>query len=238
MCGIAAIHVYRDGARPVSLDELRAMNVRMAPRGPDGHAVWGDTAGVVGLGHRRLAIIDPSPAGAQPMADASGRYVITFNGEIYNYKSLRDELAAGGTVFQSGSDTEVMLHLYDRDGPAMVEKLRGMFTFALWDSRERTLFVARDPFGIKPVYYHDDGGTLRLASQVKTLLASGAIPPVRSAVGQVGFLSLGYVPDPHTWIEGISALPAGCTLTTGPDRTPVIRRYTRVTPEPEIPGVR
>ena len=225
MCGIAAIHVYRDGARPVNLDELRAMNIRMAPRGPDGHAVWGDPAGVVGLGHRRLAIIDPSPAGAQPMADASGRYVITFNGEIYNYKALRDELAASGTVFQSGSDTEVMLHLYERDGPAMVERLRGMFTFALWDNRERTLFVARDPFGIKPVYYHDDGTTIRLASQVKTLLACGTIPAVRSAAGRVGFLSLGYVPDPHTWIEGISALPAGCVLISAPNRAPVVHRY-------------
>lgn len=225
MCGIAAIHVYRDGARPVALDELRAMNIRMAPRGPDGHAVWGDEAGVVGLGHRRLAIIDPSPAGAQPMADASGRYVISFNGEIYNYKALRDELAAGGTVFQSGSDTEVMLHLYERHGAAMVEKLRGMFTFALWDNRERTLFVARDPLGIKPVYYHDDGTTIRIASQVKALLATGAIPAVRSAAGQVGFLSLGYVPDPHTWIEGICALPAGCTLLSGPNRPPLLRRY-------------
>lgn len=225
MCGIAAIHAYRQGARPVDMDELRAMNVRMAPRGPDGHAVWSDESGTAGLGHRRLAIIDPSPAGAQPMADASGRYVITFNGEIYNYKALRDELSAGGTVFQSGSDTEVMLYLYDRDGPAMVERLRGMFTFALWDNRERTLFVARDPFGIKPVYYHDDGTTVRIASQVKTLLASGAIPAVRSAAGQVGFLLLGYVPDPHSWIEGISALPAGCTLMTGPNRAPVISRY-------------
>jgi asparagine synthase (glutamine-hydrolysing) len=233
MCGIAAIHAYRDGARPADLDELRAMNIRMAPRGPDGHAVWRDEAGVAGLGHRRLAIIDPSPAGAQPMADASGRYVISFNGEIYNYKPLRDELAAAGTVFQSGSDTEVMLHLYDRDGPAMVEKLRGMFTFALWDTRERTLFVARDPLGIKPVYYHDDGTTIRLASQVKALLASGAIEAVRSAAGQVGFLSLGYVPDPHTWIEGISALPAGCTLLTGPNRPPVIRRYFNLVSELE-----
>lgn len=225
MCGIAAIHVYRGGAKPVDLAELRVMNDRMVPRGPDGHAVWSDPEGMIGLGHRRLAIIDPSPAGAQPMTDPSGRYTITFNGEIYNYKSLRDDLSAHGVVFQSGSDTEVLLQLYHRDGPAMVEQLRGMFCFAIWDSLDRTLFVARDPFGIKPVFYHDNGGTIRLASQVKALMAGGAIPAVRSAAGQVGFLLLGYVPDPHSWIEGIAALPAGCTLLSAAGRTPVIRRY-------------
>lgn len=225
MCGIAAIHAYRNGAKRVALDELRAMNDRMAPRGPDGHAVWGDAAGILGLGHRRLAIIDPSPAGAQPMTDRSGRYTITFNGEIYNYKALKSELAAGGAVFESGSDTEVLLQLYHRDGASMVERLRGMFTFAIWDAQERTLFVARDPFGIKPLFYHDDGVTLRLASQVKALLAGGAIPAVRSAEGQVGFLLLGYVPDPFSWIEGIAALPAGCTMTSRPDRPPMIQRY-------------
>ena len=207
------------------------MTRRMAPRGPDGEAVWTDPDGMTGLAHRRLAIIDTSPAGAQPMRDAAGRYTITFNGEIYNYKALRADLEAGGYAFHTGSDTEVLLHLYDRDGPAMVERLRGMFAFVLWDADERTLFAARDPFGIKPLYYHDDRATIRLASQVKALLAGGAVPNRRSAAGQVGFLLLGYVPDPHTWIAGIAALPAGSTLTVRGGAAPVVRRYFDLTDE-------
>lgn len=225
MCGIAGIYTYRAGAAPVNPAELWAMTKRMAPRGPDGEAVWIESDGTVGLAHRRLAIIDTSPAGAQPMRDASERYTITFNGEIYNYKALKADLEADGYGFRTGSDTEVMLHLYDRDGPAMVERLRGMFTIMLWDAVERTLFVARDPFGIKPLYYHDDGRAIRLASQVKALLAGGGVPVRRSAAGQVGFLLLGYVPDPHSWIEGVSALPAGCTLTVRDGGRPMLHRY-------------
>ncbi|HXX53159.1 MAG TPA: hypothetical protein VEI28_01170, partial [Thermodesulfovibrionales bacterium] len=111
----------------------------------------------MGLGHRRLAIIDLSESGAQPMQTADGRYVITFNGEIYNYKTLRAQLEGKGYKFCSTSDTEVLLHLYSEEGPEMLHKLRGMFALALWDNRTKALFLARDQFGIKPLYYSDNG---------------------------------------------------------------------------------
>ena len=225
MCGIAAILSRGPNAPPVAPEELAAMLLRMAPRGPDGDGAWISKDGSIGLGHRRLAIIDTSESGAQPMWDTSGRFVITFNGEIYNYRELRAELEAGGYAFRTQSDTEVILALHDREGPASVRKLRGMFAFAIWDNAERRLFAARDPFGIKPLYYHEAGGVLRLASQVKTLLAGGAVQANRSAAAEVGFLLLGYVPDPHSWIESVHALPAGCTLLTGPHGPPRVERY-------------
>jgi asparagine synthase (glutamine-hydrolysing) len=127
----------------------------------------------LGLGHRRLAILDLSDRGSQPMTSACGRYVIVFNGEIYNYPALRRQIEATGAVFQSHSDTEVLLHLYAMKGADMVHDLRGMYAFAIWDEQTRELFLARDPYGIKPLYYADDGHTFRFASQVKALLAGG-----------------------------------------------------------------
>ena len=147
----------------------------MAARGPDGKGEWVSDDGRVGFGHRRLSIIDLSDAGAQPMASADGTLVVTFNGEIYNYRELRRGLEAKGHVFRSQSDTEVLLHLYAEKGEAMVHELRGMFAFAIWDAERRALFLARDPYGIKPLYYADDGWTFRFASQVKALLAGGAV---------------------------------------------------------------
>jgi asparagine synthase (glutamine-hydrolysing) len=129
MCGICGVFGYRDGA-PASEHEVRAMADAIAHRGPDGEGYFVD--GAVGLGHRRLSIIDLSAAGAQPMHSASGRYVIVFNGEIYNYLELRQQLAASGVRFQSHSDTEVLLQLFERDGPDCVHKLNGMFAFAVW----------------------------------------------------------------------------------------------------------
>jgi asparagine synthase (glutamine-hydrolysing) len=190
------------------------MRVRdsMAARGPDGAGAWIAPDGRVGLGHRRLAIIDLDDRALQPMASADGKLRIVFNGEIYNYRALRDELRAAGAVFRTESDTEVLLHLYARDGAAMVERLRGMFAFAIWDEAKRGLLLARDPLGIKPLYIADDGRTLRAASQVKALLAGDGIDTAPSAAGTAGFFLLGYVPEPHTLYDGISALPAGAAL--------------------------
>ncbi len=215
MCGIASIFAYHGDAPPVSLDELLAINQAMLRRGPDGAGDWISDDQRIGLSHRRLAIIDTSPDGAQPMAveTAAGAALhITYNGEIYNFRALRDELEATGVRFTSQSDTEVLLRLYERHGPAMVERLRGMFTFALWDASKRGMLLARDPFGIKPLYYADDGRTLRCASQVKALLAGGQVGSAPDPAGHAGFFLFGSVPEPHTLYADIRALPAGHTL--------------------------
>ncbi len=213
----------------MNVGEVRRINERMRARGPDGEGVWFSPDGRVGLGHRRLAVIDPSETGAQPMqlagSDEAPRFVITYNGEIYNYKVMRDELTAEGRSFASNSDTEVLLHLYDRDGPEMVHKLRGMFAFAIWDVEKQGVFLARDPFGIKPLYYATDGKTCRVASQVKALLAGGRIDTSPDAAGHVGFFMFGYVPEPHTLYKGVKALPSGSSLWIDRRGVPEPRKY-------------
>src|SRR5438874_6474964 len=153
MCGIAGI-IGRIGAE--NRAALRRMTAAMAHRGPDGEGFWessGDERGWgVLLGHRRLAILDLSPAGAQPMVDPVAGHVIVFNGEIYNFQELRDRLLASGEHFESTGDTQVMLRMIARTGPDAVREFRGMFAFAAWDPAGRNLLVARDPLGIKPVY--------------------------------------------------------------------------------------
>jgi asparagine synthase (glutamine-hydrolysing) len=182
----------------------------MAARGPDGSGEWYSADRRVGLAHRRLAIIDLTEAAAQPMQDPETGNVIIFNGEIYNYRELRRELEAQGVTFRTQSDTEVLLALYRVHGSDVLPKLRGMFAFALWDARAKGLLLARDPFGIKPLYYADDGRTLRLASQVKALLAAG-VDTAPDPAGHVGFFLWGHVPDPFTLYRGIRALPAGAS---------------------------
>jgi asparagine synthase (glutamine-hydrolysing) len=212
MCGIAGLYAYLDVAPRVDRAELSRMNARMAPRGPDGSGDWFSADGRVGFTHRRLAIIDLSERGAQPMHSADGTLTITFNGEIYNYKELKAGLEAKGHRFRSDSDTEVLLQLYADRGPSMVEALRGMFAFGLWDSRKRQLLLARDPLGIKPLYYADDGWTIRFASQAKALLAGGAVSRDPDPAGIVGFHLLGSVPEPFTVWRGIRSVPSGATV--------------------------
>src|SRR5215217_1797512 len=175
MCGIAGIYAYHYAANPVDRAELQRIRDHMAARGPDGLGEWYSENVRVGLGHRRLTIIDLSERGAQPMASADGKLVVTFNGEIYNYRELRTSLEARGRAFRTQTDTEVLLHLYAEKGEAMVNELRGMFAFGLWDAEKGALLLARDPYGIKPLYYADDGWTLRFASQVKALVAGARI---------------------------------------------------------------
>ena len=225
MCGIAGICAYRKGAPPVVESELLRMRDAMHARGPDeaGHWVADDRA--VALGHRRLSIIDLSNAAHQPMSVEGGRFRIVFNGEIYNYKLLREHLEQRGRRFCSESDTEVLLHMYAEYGPEMVRRLRGMFAFAIWDETRRGLFLARDPFGIKPLYFHDDGETLRFASQVKALLAGGGIDAQIEPAGHVGFFLWGSVPEPFTLYRGLRALPAGHTLWVGANGAGRMSRY-------------
>ncbi len=164
MCGIVAI-LAKDGRR-VDAEELVRIRDAIRRRGPDGAGLWISDDFRVGLGHRRLAIIDLSRSAQQPMSTLDGRLRIVFNGEIYNYRALRARLIERGYRFRTSSDTEVLLHLYDDRGAEMVDELRGMYAFALWDAG-RGLLLARDPFGIKPLYYSDAGGFFRVASQVK-----------------------------------------------------------------------
>jgi asparagine synthase (glutamine-hydrolysing) len=212
MCGIAGIFAYDPAASLVDREELLRTRDAMIQRGPDGAGLWISPDNRVGLAHRRLAIIDLTPKGAQPMATLDGQLRITFNGEIYNYLELRRELEVKGVRFQSGSDTEVLLHLYAERGAQMVDVLRGMYAFAIWDERRRGLFLARDPFGIKPLYCADDGGAVRFASQVKALLSGGAIDTSPEPAGHVGFFLWGHLPEPYTLYKGVRALPAGSTL--------------------------
>src|SRR5215469_16057631 len=209
MCGIAGIYAYHSTARSVDRDELVCMRDYMASRGPDGSGEWYSADGRVGFGHRRLSIIDLSSRGAQPMQTADGRLVVSFNGEIYNYRALRSRLEAKGYAFRSNSDTEVLLHLYAEWGHEMLRELRGMFAFGIWDTRERQLLLARDPYGIKPLYYADDGSTLRFASQVKALMAGHGVSKDPDPAGWVGYYLFGSVPEPFTTYREVRALPAG-----------------------------
>jgi asparagine synthase (glutamine-hydrolysing) len=213
MCGLVGFFAHAGHVTPVDQATLIAMRDRMATRGPDGAGLWIAHDGRAGFGHRRLSIIDLSETGAQPMATPDGRYTIAYNGEIYNYRKLRAELISQDVVFAGDSDTEVILHLYARHGASMLDKLRGMFAMAVWDSAARTMFLARDPLGIKPLYYADCGGTLRFASQVKALLVDPAIPREPSPAGLAGFHLTGSVPEPFTAYRAIRALPAGHWMT-------------------------
>lgn len=212
MCGIAGLYAYHYAANPIDMIELRAVRDHMARRGPDGEGEWLSGDGRVGFGHRRLAIIDLSDGGAQPMISADGNAIITFNGEIYNYRSLRSDLETKGCVFRTQTDTEVLLHLYALKGAAMVHDLRGMFAFGLWDIKRQGLLLARDPYGIKPLYYADDGWTVRFASQVKALVAGRRAGLDPDPAGWAGFFLFGNVPEPYTIYRDIRALAAGATL--------------------------
>lgn len=233
MCGIASIYSYHQTAQPVDQGELLRIREAMEKRGPDGAGLWLATSGHVGLAHRRLSIIDLSDAGAQPMATSDGQLHIVFNGEIYNYRELRERLQAKGHRFRSDSDTEVLLFAWREYGQDMVEHLRGMFAFAIWEEERKGLFLARDHFGIKPLYYHDDGKTFRAASQVKALLAGGGIEARSEAAGHVGFYLWGCVPEPYTLYRNVYSLPAGHTLWVDECGPRVPRRYFDITQELE-----
>ena len=231
MCGIAAIFAYDDSALPVNEKELLRIREAMVKRGPDGSGLWISDDRRIGLAHRRLAIIDLAGSGAQPMATRDGAVTIVFNGEIYNYKELRQRLATKGYEFQSQSDTEVLIHLYQEYGSDMADHLRGMYAFAIYDSKKRGLLLGRDPYGIKPLYYADDGKILRVASQVKALLKGGHIDMGLEPAGHVGFFLWGHVPEPYTSYRAIRALPAGTSLWIDTQGRKAFRQFFSLTDE-------
>jgi asparagine synthase (glutamine-hydrolysing) len=210
MCGIAG-YVSTTGFVDASIPEaVQRMTDRMRLRGPDAQAVTAG-AGFV-FGHRRLAILDLDARSNQPMVTGDGRYSIVFNGEIYNYRELQKELKADGIQFKTTSDTEVLLRLFAREGERMLPRLRGMFAFAIWDAHLRELFIARDPYGIKPLYYKTIDSGFIFASQVKALLASQLFSPIYETAGVAGFYLWGCVPEPWTLYRGVFALPSGSWL--------------------------
>jgi len=221
MCGICGI------VGAVDRTTLTAMTDTMHHRGPDGGGVVCFEAGsgrpAVGLGHRRLSIIDPTPRGAQPMTLGDGRYWITFNGEIYNYRELRAPLERAGMPFVTGTDTEVLLALYATAGERMLEQINGIFAFAIWDREHGRLFMARDRMGVKPLYWTRQDGSLLFASEVKALLE--AMPPPELARDRVAdYLTHLWVPEPDTLFDGIFMLAPGHCATFDGDRLD-IRRY-------------
>ena len=205
MCGIVG-KLYFDREHRVSEAELQTMADTIAHRGPDGEAVWTD--GNVGLGHRRLAIIDLRAIAAQPMSNEDGSVWITFNGEIYNFKQLREDLEAKGHVFRTNSDTEAIVHAWEEYGRACVERLRGMFAFAIWDARRRTLFLARDRVGKKPLFYFAGSDRFLFASEIKAILSDPHVPVEPDPIALDHFLALQYIPAPQTAFRGIRKLPA------------------------------
>src|SRR3954470_2542377 len=215
MCGIFGIAAHKTR---VPEGVLERATQSLAHRGPDdsGTILIQDFAGFrseIGLGNRRLAILDLSPLGHQPMHDRGTGNWIVYNGEIYNFREVRDELEKLGSTFVSHSDTEVVLKSYARWGEECVERFSGMFAFALWDAREGKLFLARDPMGIKPLYYAEAGSYFIFASEVRSLLRTGLVPARIDPAGLTNYLTFGSSYDPLTLIEGVRALPAGHSLT-------------------------
>ena len=240
MSGIAGCLALAGGSRPDADWVLHAVR-QIAHRGPDDEQVASD--GPVTLGARRLAVIDPSAAGRQPMRSADGRYVIVYDGEIYNYAELAQRLQARGVALRGRSDTEVLLETYAAEGKDALRRLRGMFAFAIWDGRTGELFCARDPFGAKPLYYMlAEGGTqFRFASERKALLGPGEVPVIDPDALR-RYLSFQYVPAPSTMTPPAVCLPAACSLLVRPG-APLERpmRYWRPmlrpakSPSPETP---
>ncbi len=231
MCGLTACFSYGPREFLLSAAELLRSREAMVSRGPDGSGLWISPDGRVGLAHRRLSIIDLSETGNQPMATDDGVLRVVFNGEIYNYHELRSGLEKNGFRFRSTSDTEVLLHLYAHKGMDMLADLRGMYAFALWDERNRRLLLARDPFGIKPLYYADDGRRIAASSQVRALRLLPGVDDSADPAGNVGFMLWGYVPEPYTICRGIRALPAGCSLSIEDGKSPSMRRFCSVSQE-------
>jgi asparagine synthase (glutamine-hydrolysing) len=225
MCGIAGL-LSRDG-KPVAEALLRAMGAAVAHRGPDGDGLWIDAEARVGLAHRRLSIIDLSSAAAQPMTSPDGRFVITYNGEIYNHVALRRELEAAGVRGwrTDHSDTEVILAAWAQWGVACLERLRGMFAFALWDTRAKSLWLVRDRVGIKPLYYALDERQLAFGSEIKAILADGTRRRAVDEDAFFHFLSFMTTPAPMTLFAGIRKLPAGTWLRLDADGGTEERRW-------------
>ena len=201
MCGIAGV-LDPTSARDRLERNAIAMSDSIAYRGPDDHGLWSDPEAGIALTHRRLSIVDLSPAGHQPMVSADGRFIITYNGEIYNFQEMRPELEARGIKFRGHSDTEVMLEAFAAFGiEATVKRLIGMFTIGVWDRRERTLTLVRDRLGIKPLYWTKCGGLFLFGSELKALRAHPGWTPRTDRAAVAAFMRHNYIPAPHTIYE-------------------------------------
>ena len=205
MCGFAGLLRW-DGLAPSDVPAVSRGAATLAHRGPDSDGFYNDSH--IALGFRRLKIIDLSATGEQPMANEDGSLRVVFNGEIYNHRELRPDLEARGHVFRSTCDTEVLLHLFEEEGEAMLKKLRGMFAFAIWDARKRALFLARDPLGVKPLYFAEFNGAFAFGSEPKALFAMG-VPCELDAVALDQALTYRYVPAPRSGFLNVEKLPPG-----------------------------
>jgi asparagine synthase (glutamine-hydrolysing) len=206
MCGIAGIF-HLSTPKPVDPARVARMCDAIAHRGPDGHGVW--TAPGVGLGHRRLSIIDLAGS-PQPMASSDGRAMLVFNGEIYNYRELREELRAAGAVFHTDGDSEVILAAWQRWGVDCLPRLQGMFAFAIYDLGQRTLFIARDRLGVKPLFLAPlSDGSIIFGSELKALTAHPLLRREADPLAVEDYLTWGYVPDTRSILKGVEKLPAG-----------------------------
>ena len=225
MCGICGL--LRLGPAPADTEGglLDRMTDSLAHRGPDDRGTWSDEHAA--LGARRLAVIDLTPAGHQPMANEDGSVVVVYNGEVYNHRELaeRHALKARGHTFRSHTDTEVLVHLYEELGVDMVRELNGMFALAIWDARNRTLFLARDRYGIKPLFWQRDSDFLRFGSEIKAILEDRRVPRSVSLQAMHDYLTLGYVPGSQTAFEGIHEVPPAHWMRVEADGTTRVERW-------------
>lgn len=230
MCGLAGFFAARPVADPQPM--LARMLSRLRHRGPDGAGCWLDPSGVAGFAHARLAIIDLTDAAGQPMTSSDGRYVLAFNGEIYNYIELRRQLIADGHQLRTHSDTEAVLALLATEGVSALRRLRGMFALAAWDVHAQRGWLARDGFGIKPLYYREDGQGVVFASELRALLASGACPFELDPIAMAGFFATGSVPEPRSLVANVGVIPAGHVLEWSPTGACLRRFWSIDFPEP------
>lgn len=206
MCGISGFSGNFDK------ELLSRMNRMLAHRGPDDSGIWSDDKSRIGLAHTRLSIIDLSPLGHQPMWDTTNTVVIVFNGEIYNYRELREQLLKQGYRFNSRTDTEILLNLYLQEGTAMLSRLNGIFAFAIFDTRNHELFLARDGAGVKPLYYTENLKGFLFASELKALLAELSVEKRINPKAIQYYLTYLWSPAPHTMLESVKKLEPGHAL--------------------------
>ncbi len=225
MCGIAGFW-FRDGVPESARHWLGDSASSLHHRGPDDSALWFD--GTVGLGHTRLSILDLSPLGRQPMVSRDGHWVMVFNGEVYNFREIRGELASLGHRFAGTGDSEVVIEAFSRWGPAAVRRFIGMFAIALWSKADRRLYLLRDRLGVKPLYYGWNGESLWFGSELKALRAFGHWAPRLDRAAMADYFRYGYVAEPRSIYQGVFKLSAGHWLELGPQGTCSIERYWNV----------